>query len=188
MKRQTRWQIGVRLCGVLLGGLVLCPSQSWGSLRVGNAEIQVYYSQQHSFLYDDNTYGIDWVQFRNELGVKFTYTKLIDQGQLFDQIEIPHVREANFYAYYRGRFDPVYEIRTRYRRMTDNNFRGKLEFPENQFREFFLDTNFGEVGPGTLSMRLGRQQIVWGEADLFRSLDIINPLRVDQSSLVGERF
>src|SRR5713101_8304065 len=183
MKRQTRWQIGVRLCGVLLGGLVLCPSQAWGSLRVGNAEIQVYYSQQHSFLYDDNTYGIDWVQMRNELGVKFTYTNLINQGQLFDQIYIPYVDHANFFAYYRGRFDPIYEIRQRYRRILDKQTRGDMEFPENQFREFFLDMNFGEVGPGELSMRLGRQQIVWGESDLFRSLDIINQLRVDKSSL-----
>src|SRR5713101_1664406 len=176
------------LCALVVWSLFFLPTLAWGSLRVGNAEIQVYYSQNHQFLYDDATYGIDWVQFRNELGVKFTYTKLIDQGLLFDQIAIPHVAQANFYAYYRGRFDPIYEIRDRYRKLADTQTRGNMEFPENQFREFFLDTNFGEVGPGELSMRLGRQQIVWGEADLFRSLDIINPLRVDQNSLVGERF
>src|SRR5713101_2555842 len=176
------------LCALVVWSLFFLPTLAWGSLRVGNAEIQVYYSQNHQFLYDDATYGIDWVQFRNELGVKFTYTKLIDQGLLFDQIAIPHVAQANFYAYYRGRFDPIYEIRDRYRKLADKQMRGNLEFPENQFREFFLDTNFGEVGPGQLSMRLGRQQIVWGEADLFRSLDIINPLRVDQNSLIGERF
>src|SRR5713101_8513272 len=189
MARRVPPQCQDRLWGILLFvSLFFLPTLAWGSLRVGNAEIQVYYSQQHQFLYDDATYGIDWVQFRNELGVKFTYNKLIDQGLLFDQIAIPHVAQANFYAYYRGRFDPIYEIRDRYRKFADKQLRGNVEFPENQFREFFLDTNFGEVGPGTLSMRLGRQQIVWGEADLFRSLDIINPLRVDQSSLVGERF
>src|SRR2546421_6312123 len=98
--------------GLILGlSLLFLPSLVWGSLRVGNAEIQVYYSQQHAFLYDDNTYGIDWVQFRNELGVKFTYEHLVDRELLFDQIHIPHVARADFFAYYRGRFDPIYEIR-----------------------------------------------------------------------------
>ena len=35
---------------------------------------------------------------------------------------------------------------------------------------------------------MGNQQIVWGEADLFRSLDIINPLRIDQNTFAGEKF
>jgi hypothetical protein len=29
---------------------------------------------------------------------------------------------------------------------------------------------------------------VWGESDLYRSLDIINPLRVDQNFAIGEKF
>ena len=36
-------------------------------------------------------------------------------------------------------------------------------------------------------MRLGKQQIV-GESDLFRSIDIVNPLRIDQNGFVGEAF
>jgi hypothetical protein len=37
-------------------------------------------------------------------------------------------------------------------------------------------------------MRLGKQPIVWGESDLFRSIDIVNPLRIDQNGVVGEAF
>ncbi|MGH8010432.1 MAG: DUF1302 family protein, partial [Candidatus Binatia bacterium] len=160
----------------------------WGSIRVGNAELQVFYTQQHAFLYDNNTYGVEWVQFRNDLQFKFLYEKLIENEMLFEQIKIPHVPRADFYALYRGRFDPIYYIREKYRNLVDKETRENLVFPENEFRELFLDMNFGRTGPGELSMRLGRQQIVWGESDLFRSLDIINPLRVDQNSLVGERF
>ncbi|MGE0684262.1 MAG: DUF1302 family protein, partial [Candidatus Binatia bacterium] len=47
---------------------------------------------------------------------------------------------------------------------------------------------FGEVGPGYLSLRAGYQQIVWGESDLFRSIDVINPLRIDQNQGAGEKF
>ena len=39
-----------------------------------------------------------------------------------------------------------------------------------------------------MSFRIGKQQVVWGEADLFRSLDVINPLRLDQNGLIGEDF
>ncbi len=37
-------------------------------------------------------------------------------------------------------------------------------------------------------MRAGNQQIVWGESDLFRSIDVINPLRIDQNQGAGEKF
>ncbi|MGH7962076.1 MAG: DUF1302 family protein, partial [Candidatus Binatia bacterium] len=166
----------------------LLPSVGWASIRVGNAELQVFYTQQHAFLYDNNTYGVEWVQFRNDLQFKFVYERLIENEMLFEQIKIPHVARADFFTLYRGRFDPIYYIREKYRNFVDKGTRENLVFPENEFREMFLDMNFGYVGPGELSFRLGRQQIVWGESDLFRSLDIINPLRVDQNSLVGERF
>lgn len=40
-----------------------------------------------------------------------------------------------------------------------------------ELRELYLDTN---IGPAFL--RLGKQQVVWGEADGLRVLDLINPL------------
>ena len=61
-------------------------------------------------------------------------------------------------------------------------------FPENGFREMNLDVDFGDVMGHRLSMKLGKQQIVWGESDLFRSIDIANPLRLDQNQAVGEAF
>ena len=60
--------------------------------------------------------------------------------------------------------------------------------PEKGFRDLYLDLTHGQVGPGQLSTRIGYQQIVWGESDLYRSLDIINPLRSDQNFSIGEKF
>ena len=39
-----------------------------------------------------------------------------------------------------------------------------------------------------LTARVGKQQIVWGESDLYRSIDVINPLRIDQNQGAGEKF
>jgi hypothetical protein len=52
----------------------------------------------------------------------------------------------------------------------------------------YADVEHGYIGPGKLYTRWGYQQIVWGESDLFRSLDIVNPLRIDQNLPVGEKF
>src|SRR5581483_8050504 len=58
----------------------------------------------------------------------------------------------------------------------------------NGFRDLFVDLDFGQVGVGKLSARIGNQQIVWGESDLFRSIDVVNPLRIDQNGPAGEKF
>jgi hypothetical protein len=44
---------------------------------------------------------------------------------------------------------------------------------ENQLREAFIDLKFRSI---PLSVRAGKQQIVWGETDNFRMLDRVNPL------------
>src|SRR5262249_43553361 len=64
--------------------------------------------------------------------------------------------------------------------------RDDFRFPEgSRPREMYTDIEFnGALEP--LSLRIGKQQVVWGEADFFRSLDVINPLRLDQMSLVGD--
>ncbi|MBI3782150.1 MAG: hypothetical protein HY270_01995 [Deltaproteobacteria bacterium] len=50
--------------------------------------------------------------------------------------------------------------------------RDHLKF-ENDLREAYLDFSFSDV---PISLRLGRQQVVWGESDHFRLMDIWNPL------------
>ena len=44
---------------------------------------------------------------------------------------------------------------------------------ENTLREAYVDLALADA---PLSFRLGRQQVIWGESDYFRLMDIINPL------------
>lgn len=53
-----------------------------------------------------------------------------------------------------------------------NDGRSAYQF-ENQLREAFIDLKFRAI---PLSVRAGKQQIVWGETDNFRMLDRANPL------------
>jgi len=50
----------------------------------------------------------------------------------------------------------------------DRNMEQEIDLREYYFRAFFKNS----------TLKIGRQQIVWGEADLFRMSDIINPLDV----------
>jgi len=159
------------------------------TIRVGNSEIQIVYEMQHTFQFNGSpANALEWVQWRNELRVEYAYEDLVENNKFFGQLEIPFIRTADFLLIYRGRFDPVYTLRDKYRHLYSKDQRDHFMFPENEIREINLDTDFGQVFGHKLSMRLGRQQIVWGESALFRSIDIVNPLRIDQSGFVGEAF
>jgi hypothetical protein len=124
--------------------------------------------------------GIEWVQQRNEVKLGLRYFLLPTEQDLL----VFH--RTRFSILWRGRYDAVFDARAKYRDMGYN--RDDFRFPEGKLpREMFLDTEF--VHPfDWLSFRFGKQQVVWGEADLFRSLDVINPLRLDQNGLIGENF
>ena len=135
----------------------------------------------------DGDKNFAWVQWRNELRVEYQYEDLVEADSgLFGQIPIPFIRRADFSLIYRGRFDPVYIVRDKYDNLYYDDQTKRLAIPENDIREINLDVDFGQVFGHKLSMRLGKQQIVWSESDLFRSIDIVNPLRIDQNGFVGE--
>lgn len=183
-RQEILWTV---VCLVLFIGLASWPAAVSATIRVGNSEIQLAYEQQHTFQSNGGD-DLEWVQWRNEIRVEYLYDGLISGGRLFDQVSVPFIRNADFSLIYRARFDPAYLVRDKYKNIFNDELRSNFEIPENEFREIFLDLDVGEVFGHRLSMRLGRQQIVWGESDLFRSLDIINPLRIDQNGLIGEAF
>jgi len=62
-------------------------------------------------------------------------------------------------------------------------FNDKLDF----IRELYLDMAIPLAqGRQELTMRLGRQQVVWGRTDLFRVLDVVNPMDFSIQNLYTE--
>ncbi|MBI3779362.1 MAG: hypothetical protein HY274_10730, partial [Gammaproteobacteria bacterium] len=172
--------------GVL--GFVLWSTATWASTRVGDdMEFQAWYRVRNTFQTDSQHF--DWVQWRNEGFVWFIDNGLVKKGTLQGTgMSIPFVQDAQLSARFRLRVDPVYYLRKHYRTRYDSDHQKDFAVPERDFRDLYVDFNHGEVGPGRLSTRWGYQQIVWGESDLYRSLDIINPLRIDQNIPIGEKF
>jgi hypothetical protein len=177
------------ILGVMLGvvSVLASTATTWASTRVGNMELQMWYSTRNTFHTNGGDH-LDWVQWRNEIFGWLVYENIIKSGKVFDQFEVPLIKNATINARYRFRADPVYSIRKHFSKLYTDEEKESFLIPENGFRDLFADLDFGDVGPGGLSARIGYQQIVWGESDLFRSIDVINPLRIDQNQGAGEKF
>jgi hypothetical protein len=76
--------------------------------------------------------------------------------------------EFRFYGRWRGSYDGTFDLKNSQTFPKDVVDQNQLE---NEFRELYVD-----IRKGPLFLRLGKQQIVWGESDGLRLADIINPL------------
>ena len=45
---------------------------------------------------------------------------------------------------------------------------------------------YGDLNLGSLWLRIGKQQIVWGRTDLFRVLDVLNPVDYSRNNIYDE--
>ncbi len=66
-----------------------------------------------------------------------------------------------------------------------------LRFPEfnsrmDFLREAYIDGSIPFSNGHELNIRLGRQQVVWGRTDLFRVLDVINPVDFSRQNIYDE--
>ena len=66
-----------------------------------------------------------------------------------------------------------------------------LRFPEfnddlDFIRELYLNATIPFDGGSELGFRIGRQQVVWGRTDLFRVLDVVNPVDFSRHNIYDE--
>jgi hypothetical protein len=191
-----------RLTVLLLVAAVaaLAPRQARATLRYG--PIQVAGNLQSQNLVRMPEAGaFQFIQQRNSARVQLTYDWL-EAGTALDRFTVPFLRDGSLVMLWRGVYDSIYDTTPDVAAREDVHGRGYggLTLPplarvlgrpgvlrldrlsrsardalrfENDLREAYLDLRFRDV---PLSMRLGRQQIVWGEADNFRMLDRANSL------------
>tara|TARA_Y100001973_G_C5209016_1_gene343892 strand:- start:21 stop:779 length:759 start_codon:yes stop_codon:yes gene_type:complete len=53
-------------------------------------------------------------------------------------------------------------------------------------RELYVDFDFNLDNGHIISTRLGKQQVIWGRTDLFRVLDVINPVDYSRNNIYDE--
>jgi len=68
------------------------------------------------------------------------------------------------------------------RELETPEFNDRLDF----LREFYAKKTFPLADGTELFVKLGRQQVVWGRTDLFRVLDVINPVDYSRNNIYDE--
>jgi hypothetical protein len=168
---------------VVLGAATADATQRFGPLELsGNLQ-----SQQLIRHPDIDKYY--FIQQRNVARLRVDWEwvgrggKFLDRYDLSDWIDSSHV-----FLLWRGVYDSVYDLTPGGQQKeeftgekTDSRFnsiedlsrdaRDALKF-ENVLREAYVDVKF----KGDFSLRVGRQQVIWGESDGFRLLDRANSL------------
>lgn len=167
--------------------VVLSTSIASATMKYGPLELSGNLQTQNIIRHPD----IDeyhFVQQRNTFRARVDWNWL-EKGKWIDRIDLPFIESSKFFLLYRGVYDSIYDYEPTLR---ERDFRGRkpkraaerdlndlskgardaLKF-ENQLREAYVDLKLADL---PVSFRLGKQQIIWGEADDFRMLDRANPL------------
>jgi len=191
MRNARWWSTGWRtlwagpllaLCLIVALGAPASATVKYGAFQIsGNFETQ-------NLARDTAPDKYQFIQNRNTTRLRVDWDWL-QNGKLIDKIDVPFIERSKLFLLYRGVYDGFYDIgprdlqhgQTRFDdqvggRITDlpNNTLTGFKF-ENRLREAYIDM---KVKDAPLSFRLGRQQVIWGESDQFRIMDIWNPLDI----------
>ncbi len=176
-----------RRASALAALALLTAAQALATQKFGPIELSGNLQSQNIVRHPD----IDeyhFIQQRNTFRLRLDYDWL-QRGRLIDRFDVPFIESSKLYLLYRGVYDSVYDYTPKFR---ERDLRGRkpsaavprdlddltkgardaIKF-ENALREAYLDLKLKDI---PVSFRIGKQQIIWGEADDFRMLDRANSL------------
>jgi len=165
----------------------LCSSSALATQKFGPIELSGNLQSQN-IVRNPDVDEYHFVQQRNTFRARVDWDWL-QRGKWIDRFDFPFIESSKLFLLYRGVYDSIYDYTPTFR---ERDFRGRkpgraalrdlndlprnaldsIKF-ENQLREAYIDLKLKDA---PLSFRLGKQQIIWGEADDFRMLDRANPL------------
>ena len=177
IRRQCAWGCIATLAMMAMAARAAHALPAYGPIQVtGNVQSQ-------TLIRNPDIDKYQFIQNRNTLRVRLDYEWLKD-GKAIDAIPVPLIRSSHLFLLYRGVYDSAYDLAPGGNlhdilaqsvgglNSLSSNTRDGLKF-ENVLREAYVDVDFRDI---PLNLRLGRQQVVWGETDNFRMLDRANPL------------
>jgi hypothetical protein len=155
--------------------------------RYGPLEVSGNLETQNLVRHADPT-DLQFIQNRNTFRLRVDWDWL-QKGKLIEKINVPFIERSKLYVLYRGVYDGFYDLapgdRVHGQTRFDDQVGGRVTgIPgdqrtslkwENTLREAYIDAKLKDL---PVSFRIGRQQVIWGESDQFRIMDIWNPLDV----------
>ena len=201
LRWQTTWAVALAA-----SALAAISSSAQATMRYHSVELSGNIETQNLVRHQSPD-ELQFVQNRNTLRVRLDWS-WVQNGRFLNTVDIPFLDRSNVFLLYRGAYDGFYDIapggrqigqerlddivggpingnqmgtlgadgrlkQGLYSRLTDSD-RTDLKF-DNTLREAYIDLKLKSL---PLSFRLGRQQVIWGESDQFRLMDIWNPLDI----------
>ena len=170
---------------IALGVATVWRAPALGLIKYGPLQISGNLETQN-LIRDPEVDQFQFIQNRNTFRLRLDWDWL-QGGKFIDKFDLPFIDHSKLYLLYRGVYDGFYGIgptdrqkgQTRFDdivggRITDIHDNSGLAY-ENRLREAYVDFN---LKGAPLSFRIGRQQVIWGESDQFRIMDIWNPLDI----------
>ncbi len=149
---------------------LLWPFRAWGIVTFRQDLELEGFAQSQSILRTPRYRDAELILQRNTLQLEGTWRFVQNGRTTVGDLLLGPLEEATAKVIYRFAYDSLYDLRDSFRDRFSRDERDTLKF-ENWIREAYVELL---IPPWTL--RLGRQQVVWGETDTFRALDVINPL------------
>jgi hypothetical protein len=166
---------------------VLAPSSAQAIYRSQSVDLGGHLRTTNIFRHPD----IDqwaFIMQRNSLKLRLEY-KWLQRGKAFGMFNVPGIERSDIFVLYRGVYDSIYDItpgqiervdlqgdpiEAPFNRLENipKDLRDEYKF-NNLIREAYIDVYFKTL---PLTLRIGKQQVVWGESDGFRMLDRANTL------------
>jgi hypothetical protein len=201
----SRWQAILAVLLLALCVAAALPAPASATLKYGPLQLSGNFETQELIRHP---YIDKWqfIQNRNTVRIRIDYD-WVQNGKLIDKFEIPFIERSKLYLLYRGVYDGFYDIRPGGNQVGQTRFDDLVGGPiggnqlgsllngqlrsglytretqgerssdkfENVLREAYIDLKLKDL---PLSFRIGRQQVIWGESDQFRLMDIWNPIDV----------
>jgi len=118
----------------------------------------------------------DLVQARQIADVRPDY-HLVKNHRLLGRLDIPLLQDADLFSVYRGWVDVFPDLKHQGRAESNRDWSSygsrqqNAQFRRDDLREYYGQLNF----TGNFAMRIGKQQIIWSEADALSGTDVTNP-------------
>lgn len=181
----SRWQARVTVPLLVACVAVISAIPARATLRYGPLQISGNFETQN-LIRHPNPDEFEFIQNRNTFRLRVDWDWL-QNGKLVDKINVPFIERSKLYVLYRGVYDGFYDLKPGDRQKGQTRFDDLIggsikdltgdqrrdDKLENRLREAYVDL---KLKGAPLSFRIGRQQVIWGESDQFRLMDIWNPL------------
>src|SRR5262245_28163445 len=174
--RGFRGLSSVRRGAFAIGLVALLAAPALATQKFGPLELSGNFQTQN-LVRNPDIDEYHFVQQRNTMRIRVDYDWL-QRGKLMDRFDLPFIESSKLFLLYRGVYDSIYDYTPKFR---ERDFRGRkpkiaavrdledlpkdsldsIKF-ENDLREVYIDLKLADA---PLSFRLGKQQIIWGEAD-----------------------